>query len=65
MDMGAEPFEQADNTLSTEGPMLNLVKIAPAVSENKTLKNYTILHMYIAQGQDNPQGTKFWLFDYN
>ena len=29
----AELFEQIDNTLSTEGPMWNLVKIAQAVSE--------------------------------
>ena len=34
----AEPFEQIDNTLSTEGPMCNLVKIAQLVSEKKTLK---------------------------
>ena len=26
-----EPFEQIGNTLSTEGPMCNLVKIAEAV----------------------------------
>ena len=25
---GAEPFEQIDNTLSTEGPMWNLIAIA-------------------------------------
>ena len=30
----AEPFEQIVNTLSTEGPLRNLVKIAQAVSEN-------------------------------
>ena len=48
---GVEPFEQIGNTLLTEGPIWNLVKIAPAVSEKKTLKNYTILYMYIAQGQ--------------
>ena len=28
---GAEPFEQIGNTLLTEGPVLNLVKIAQAV----------------------------------
>ena len=28
--------------------MWNLVKIAQAVSEKKTFKNYTILYMYIA-----------------
>ena len=48
---GAEPFEQIANTLSTEGPMWNLVKIVQVVS-GKKVKNYTILHMYIAQGQE-------------
>ena len=47
---GAKPFDQIGNTLSTEGPMWNLVKTAQAVSE-KTFKNYAILYMYIAQGQ--------------
>ena len=48
----ADPFEQVVNILSTEGPMWNL-----AVSE-KTFKNYTMLYMYIAQGQGqtNPRG---------
>ena len=31
--------------------MWNLVKIAQAVSEKKTFKNYTFLYMYITQGQ--------------
>ena len=44
---GAEPVEQIGNTLSTEGPMWNLVKIAQAVLEKKTFKNYTILYMNI------------------
>ena len=48
---GAKPFEQIDNTLSTEGPMQSLVKISPAVSEKKKIKNYVILNMYVAQGQ--------------
>ena len=39
---GAELFEQTGNTLSTEDPMRNLVKIAQAVSEKK-FKNCTIL----------------------
>ena len=57
MDMAAilfncvEPFEQTGNTLLTEGPIWNPVKIAQTVSEKKTFKNYTILYMYIAQGQ--------------
>ena len=36
---GAEPFEQIVNTLSTQSPIGNLVKIAQAVSEKKTFKN--------------------------
>ena len=47
---GADPFEQIVNILSTEGSMWNLVKTAQVVSE-KTLKNHTILYMYVAQGQ--------------
>ena len=46
---GAEPFEKIVNTLSTKGLTWNQVKIVQAVSE-KTVKNYTILYMYIAQG---------------
>ena len=44
--------------------MWNLLKIAQAVSEKKTFKNYTILYMYIAQwqGQITLKGQKF---DYN
>ena len=58
---GTELFKQNWNTLSTEGPMWNLVKIAQAVSEKKTFKNYTILYMYIQGARaDNPQETKFW-----
>ena len=63
---GAEPFEQIGSTLSTE-TMWNLVKSAQAVSE-KTFKNYTILDMYIAQGEgqitsrgQNFEYTKFWI----
>ena len=39
-------------------------EIAQAVSEKETFKNYTILYMYIAQGQGQitPRGQKF---DYN
>ena len=47
---GVELFEQIGNALSTKGNMCNMVKIAQEVSE-KTLKNYTILYMCIAQGQ--------------
>ena len=35
---GAETFEQIGNTLSTECPMWNLVRIAQAVSEEKLFK---------------------------
>ena len=49
--IGAEPFEQIDNTSSTEGPVWNLVKIGQAVSEKKTFKDYVILCTYIAQIQ--------------
>ena len=58
--ISAEPFEQIGNTLLTEGPKRNLVKTA--VSEKKTFKNYTILHMYVAQGQRQITfwETKFW-----
>ena len=58
---GAKPFEQNGNTLSTKSPMWNLVNIAQAVSEKKTFKNYSILYMYIAQGQEQitPSGQNF------
>ena len=36
-----EPFEQIDNTLSTEGPMWSLLKNAHGVLK-KMFKNYTI-----------------------
>ena len=49
---GAKPFEQIVNTISTEGPLWNLVKIAQAISE-KTCTNYTILY--------SGKGPKFWL----
>ena len=35
---GVEPFKQIVNTLSTEGSMWNLMKIALAVSEKKQFK---------------------------
>ena len=61
---GTEPFEEILNTLTIEGPMRNMVKIAQAVSD------YTILYMYIAkkqgqmyiaqgQGQITPRGQNF------
>ena len=60
---GTKPFEQNGYTLSTEGPMLNLVKVDRAVLE-KTFKKFTILYMYIAkeQGQITLRGHNF---DYN
>ena len=50
LKFGAEPVEQIINTLTTEGPMWNLVEIAQAVSA-KTFKSYTLLYMYVAQGK--------------
>ena len=57
---GAKSFEQIVKTLSTEGSMWNLVKIDQADSE-KTFEIYTILYMYIAngQGQITPRGQNF------
>ena len=46
----AAPFEQTDNTPSTESPIRNLVKIGQAVSK-MTFKDYEILYMYIAKGK--------------
>ena len=59
----AEPFEQTDNIPSTQSPMYNLMKIGQAVSEKKTFKDYTLLYMYIPQGQGQitPRGH----FDFN
>ena len=48
---GVKPFEQTVNIPSKEGPMWNLVKIGQAVSEKKMYKDFTILHMFIANGQ--------------
>ena len=60
---GVEPFDQIVNTPSTEDPMWNLVKIAQAVSEKKTFKDYMIFVHVCSPGTtaDNPQGTKFLL----
>ena len=56
---GVESFKQILNTLSTEGPMRNRVKIAQAVSEKKTFENYTTVYMHIAQGKGRqPSGDK-------
>ena len=37
---GAEPFKQISNTLSTEGPIWNLVKIAHAVWRNLNITHF-------------------------
>ena len=57
----AKPFKQTVNILLTEGPMWNLVKIAQAISENKTFKKYRILYNYIdqSQGQITLRGQNF------
>ena len=56
-----EPFEQTVNIPSTEGSMLNLVKIGQVVSEKKMFKDNIILNMYIAKGQGSitTRGQKF------
>ena len=58
---GSKPFEQIGNTLLIEGPMWNLVKIAQAVSETKTLHNFIDVYIPGARA-DNHRGKKF---DYN
>ena len=47
---GTEPFDLIINTLSTKGPMWNLVKIVQEVSEKK-FKDFMILYMYIARAR--------------
>ena len=47
---GATPFEQTNNTTSTEGHIRNQVKIGGAISE-KTFKIMRFSYMYIANGQ--------------
>ena len=61
---GLEIFDQIGNNLSTEGHMWNPVKIAQAVSEKKTFKNYKIFNIYITlrQGKITPWGQNL---DYN
>ena len=49
--MAVEPFNQIVNILSTEGPMLNLMKNIQEVSEKKTFKEFMVLYLYIPQGQ--------------
>ena len=41
--IGAEPFDQIVNILSTEGPMWNLIKIVLDVPEKKT---FNMSHFY-------------------
>ena len=55
---GAEPFEQIVKTISTRGPMWNLVKIVQAVSEKKCKKIHNNIHVYSPRARtDSPQGT--------
>ena len=51
---GAETFEQIVDTLSTEGSLWNLVKIAQAVPEKKTFKITQFYTVYVAQCRDMP-----------
>ena len=56
----AEPFEQIGNTLSTEGPIRNLEKIAQAVSQKKAFKNHNFIHVYSPVARaDNLRGQNF------
>ena len=48
---GAELFEQIGNTLSTECPHMKSSENCSSSFEKKIFKHYTILYMYIAQGQ--------------
>ena len=55
---GVKPFEQIVNTPLIERPTWSL-KISQVDSEKKMFKDYTILHIYIAQGQGQiTQGDK-------
>ena len=60
---GAEPFEQIANTLSTECPMRNLMKIAPEVLvktfENKMATVVTILDFQSAQSFPQPKEASY------
>ena len=58
---GAEPFKQSVNIPSIEGLMWILVKIGQVVLEKKTLKDFMVLYLCIAQGQGQiiPKGQNF------
>ena len=47
----AKSFEQTVSNPLTECPRWNLVKISEVVSEDKSFKDYSILHMYIDKEQ--------------
>ena len=59
----AKQFQEIVNIRSTEGSVLNLMKISQTITEKKAFKNNTILYMYIAQGQG--QSTPRWQFFYS
>ena len=46
----AEPFEQTNNSPTTDGPMQNSVKNSQAVSKKNTFTDYAILYMYSQRG---------------
>ena len=48
---GAEPFKQTTNNLSTEGPMWIYWNCSSGFRGDIEKLRYTILCMYIAQGQ--------------
>ena len=47
---GAKPFDQIVNTISTKGPMWIWLKLLMSL-QRRNSKKYTILFLYIAQGQ--------------
>ena len=47
----AGPFEETVNIPLTACPMWKLVNISQVVSEDRSFEDYSILRMYIAQGQ--------------
>ena len=55
----AKPFEQIVSTISTDGPIWNLVKNGPRFQRRRHLKFYTIFYMHKAMRQGQiPLGDK-------
>ena len=47
----ADSFKQSVNIPSTEGLMWNPVNIGLVISEKKTVKDFMVSYLYIAQGK--------------